>query len=209
MTIINKEKQAKPSQQVQTEITAEDIFLRTEGEIAANALINIHHQSQVQSMEEDTNVQQVTQTNITTNLQTGQLLSIPYQDDTNLQQVTETNVTRNFQSGQILSITDEGNLIPGCVQNIGLTPVVQQYLRQTLPRRQLQTATVSRAPDQTNDMLQQSAILSDLDSLINDDVDQVMEEQDEDKVVEQQSKKRKIDESYTSSQIQKKPEGWK
>ena len=55
----NKEKQAKPSQQVQTEITAEDIFLRTEDEIAANTLIDIHHQSQIQSVEEvDTNVQQ-------------------------------------------------------------------------------------------------------------------------------------------------------
>ena len=39
-------------------------------------------------------------------------------------------------------------------------------------------------------MLQQSAILSDLDSLINADVDQVTEEQDEDQVVEQQSKKK-------------------
>ena len=88
-----------------------------------------------------------------------------------------------------LSITDEGNLIPCCVQNIGLTPVVQQYLGETLPRRQLQTATVSRAPDKTNDMLQQSAILSDLDSLINADVDQVTEEQDEDQVVEQEQEK--------------------
>ena len=74
-------------------------------------------------------------------------------------------------------------MIPGCVQNIGLTPVVQQYLGETLPRRQLQTSTVSRTPDKTNDMLQQSAILSDLDSLINADVDQVTEEQDEDQVV--------------------------
>ena len=115
----NKEKQAKPSQQVQTEITAEDIFLRTEDKIAANTLINIHHQSQIQSVEEvDTNVQQVQQTNITTNLPTKQIVSIPYQADTNLQQFTETNVTTNIQSGQILSITDEGNLIPGCVQNI-------------------------------------------------------------------------------------------
>ena len=55
----NKEKQAKPSQQVETEITAEAIFLRTEDEIAANTLIDIHHQSQIQSVEEvDTNVQQ-------------------------------------------------------------------------------------------------------------------------------------------------------
>ena len=75
------------------------------------------------------------ETNIRTNLLTRQLVSIPYQGDTNLQQFTETNVTRNLQSGQILSITDESNLIPSCVQNIGLTPVVQQYLRQTLPRR--------------------------------------------------------------------------
>ena len=133
----NKEKQAKPSQQVQTEITAEDIFLRTEDEIAANTLIDIHHQSQIQSVEEvDTNVQQLQETNIRTNLPTArQLVSIPYQGDTNLQQFTETNVARNLQSGQILSITDESNLIPGCVQNIGLTPVVQQYLGQTLPRR--------------------------------------------------------------------------
>ena len=52
--------------------------------------------------------------------------------------------------------------------------------------------------------LQQSAILSDLDSLINADVDQVTQEQDEDQVVKQQSKKRNIDESSTSSQIPKK-----
>ena len=65
---------------------------------------------------------------------------------------------------------------------------------------------MSRAPDETNDMLQQSAILSDLDSLINADVDQVTEEQNEDLVVEQQSKKRNIDESSTSSQIPKKTE---
>ena len=63
---------------------------------------------------------------------------------------------------------------------------------------------MSRAPDETNDMLQQSAILSDLDSLINADIDQVTEEQNEDHVVEQQSKKRNIDESSTSSQIPKK-----
>ena len=65
---------------------------------------------------------------------------------------------------------------------------------------------MSRVPDETNDMLQQSAILSDLDSLINADVDQVTQEQDEDQVVEQQSKKRNIDESSTSSQIPKKTE---
>ena len=132
----NKEKQAKPSQQVQTEITAEDIFLRTEDKIAANTLIDIHHQSQIQSVEEsDTNVQQLQETNIRSNLPTKQLVSIPYQGDTNLQQFTETNVARNIQTGQILSITDQSNLIPDCVQNIGLTPVVQQYLGQTLPRR--------------------------------------------------------------------------
>ena len=201
----NKEKQAKPSQQVQTEITAEDIFLRTEDEIAANTLIDIHHQSQIQSVEEsDTNVQQLQETNIRSNLPTKQLVSIPYQEDTNLQQFTETNVARNIQTGQILSITDQSNLIPDCVQNIGLTPVVQQYLGQTLPRRQLQTATVSRAPDETNDMFQQSAILSDLDSLINADIDQVTEEQNEDHILEQQSKKRNIDESSTSSPKPKK-----
>ena len=71
----NKEKQAKPSQQAQTEITAEDIFVRTEDKIAANTLIDIHHQSQIQSMEEvDTNVQQVRQTNITTNLPIKQIV---------------------------------------------------------------------------------------------------------------------------------------
>ena len=134
--IRNNEKQAKPSQQVQTEITAEDIFLRTEDEIAANALINIHQQSQIQSMEEvDTNVQHVKETNVTTNLPTRQIVSIPYQGDTNLQQVTQTNVVTNLPTGQIVSITDQGNFIPECVQNISLTPVVQQYLGQTLPRR--------------------------------------------------------------------------
>ena len=132
----NKEKQAKPSQQVQTEITAEDIFLRTEDEIAANTLIDIHHQSQIQSVEEsDTNVQQLQETNIRSNLPTKQLVSIPYQENTNLQHFTETNVARNIQTGQILSITDQSNLIPDCVQNIGLTPVIQQYLGQTLPWR--------------------------------------------------------------------------
>ena len=71
---------------MQTEITAEDIFLRTEDEIAANMLINIHHQSQIQSVEEvDTNVQQLQETNIRSNLPTKELLSIPYQVDTNLQ----------------------------------------------------------------------------------------------------------------------------
>ena len=63
---------------------------------------------------------------------------------------------------------------------------------------------MSRAPDKTNDMFQQSAILSDLDSLINADIDKVTEEQNEDHILEQQSKKRNIDESSTSSPITKK-----
>ena len=63
---------------MQTEITAEHIFLRTEDEIAANTLIDIHHQSQIQSVEEsDTNVQQLQETNIRLNLPTKQLVSIP------------------------------------------------------------------------------------------------------------------------------------
>ena len=66
---------------------------------------------------------------------------------------------------------------------------------------------MSRAPDETNDILQQSAILSDIDSLINADVHQVTVAQDEDQVVEQQTKKRKINENSTSSEVQKEKPG--
>ena len=58
-------------------------------------------------------------------------------------------------------------------------------------------------------MLQQSSILSDLDSLINADVHQVTVTQDQDQVVETANKKRKIDESSTSSPAPKKTEDWK
>ena len=109
----NKEKQAKPSQQAKTEITAEDIFLRTEDNIAANTLIDIHHQSQIQSMEEvDTNVQQVRQTNITTNFPTKQIVSIHQlmeEVDINVQQVQQTNIATNLPTRQLVSIPYQGD----------------------------------------------------------------------------------------------------
>lgn len=41
--IVNKEKKnAKPSQKLQTDITAQDIFVPTEQEQAVNILINLH-----------------------------------------------------------------------------------------------------------------------------------------------------------------------
>ena len=141
--MVNKEKECKPSQESQTDITSEHIYYQTEDKQDENTLIDVQ-QSQHQVTEEieqiHTDLKTVTQTTIEHNPTTGQMIQPPI-DTTTSEQIVLPNQQQVI--AQIHQQLEQSNFIPQCIQMVGYAEVPQQYITPKIQRRQA-SATLSQ-----------------------------------------------------------------
>ena len=159
--MVNKEKECKPSQESQTDITSEHIYYQTEDKQDENTLIDVQ-QSQHQVTEEieqiHTNLKTITQTTIEHNPTTGQMIQPPIETTT-----SEKIVLPNQQQviAQIHQELEQSNFMPQCIQMVGYAEAPQQYITPKTQRKQA-SATWSQAPQDDLLSSHESSVLTNI-----------------------------------------------